>query len=198
MQKRVIKVGGSLLARGSFADELGDYLQAFRSDQNVILVGGGAMVDCLRAWHQIHQLDERESHWLAVDTLDINAQLVAHLLPNSELVASYDRLSERLNSTEPGSCVFAPSGWLRELRASEPGALPENWRVTSDSISALLAKQLGLSQLIVLKSLTADSADVQELSTAGIVDELFPQYAANLEVIVDCLFAPSPLRAISK
>ncbi len=58
--------------------------------------------------------------------------------------------------------------------------LPKAWDVTSDTLAAWLAGELKADRLILVKSVDPPSAaeTAADLAAAGIVDPLFPHYAA--------------------
>jgi aspartokinase-like uncharacterized kinase len=71
---------------------------------------------------------------------------------------------------------------LRSQDAGGGASLPCSWEVTSDSIAAWLAIQLGTEELVLFKSVSAKAADLEELSANGVVDGYFPEAAAGLVV----------------
>ncbi len=58
--------------------------------------------------------------------------------------------------------------------------LPQSWDLTSDSLAAWLAGKLRAEKLLLIKSVDCPVAQAaKELAEAGIVDPLFPHYAAE-------------------
>ena len=72
------------------------WLNGERPARNVLIVGGGRLVDALRQSDQTHAIDESVMHWLAIDCLGIQARLMAGLLKEAELVAEWNGLRRRL------------------------------------------------------------------------------------------------------
>ncbi len=69
---------------------------------------------------------------------------------------------------------------------SRPGALPHEWRVTTDSIAARVAAVVGADRLILLKSTDVPPGTPWEVAAAnGWVDEHFPQIARTLACPVE-------------
>ena len=67
--------------------------------------------------------------------------------------------------------------WSPEPMA-RAAALPETWALTSDSLSAWLAGELGALHLLLVKHGRYEGAavDVRRLVAEGVVDSLFPRY----------------------
>src|SRR5262249_43122408 len=58
-------------------------------------------------------------------------------------------------------------------------ALPESWRLTSDSLAAWLGGRLGASRILLLKHRDppGHSISLREAARSSLVDPLFPDYA---------------------
>lgn len=188
---RVIKVGGSLFDEPRLPQLLGNWLAMQPVATNVLLVGGGALVDAVRQLDQLHAVGEERSHWLAVQAMSVTASLLADLLPGAMLVERFDKLVELLAADrsipEGRLIVFDSWQFLREVEPGTPGRrLPHHWQATSDSIAARLAAATAhsgrqLHELVLLKStLPARGATLADAAAAGIVDGCFPQQAAEL------------------
>jgi aspartokinase-like uncharacterized kinase len=95
---------------------------------------------------------------MAVLAMDQYAHLIASRLPTGKLVVR----SKEIETTLDERCipVLAPYRWMRE---ADP--LPHSWDVTSDSISAWVAAQVGAGRLVLVKPPGA--------SGPGIVDPCF-------------------------
>lgn len=168
---RVVKIGGSLLARTAWPGELRDLLAGIAAPATVI-VGGGAVVDGLRAIDAAGPRPPALLHRLAIDAMALTARIVADAIA-APLVAEPVRAS--------GVIVLDVPAWLaREGRSS---LLPEGWHVTSDSIAALAAATSDAS-LVLAKSVPPPSvADLKALAEAGWVDRHFPVVAARVPAI---------------
>jgi dihydroneopterin aldolase len=66
--------------------------------------------------------------------------------------------------------VWLPYELLRGARD-----IPEDWDMTSDSLSAWLAGRVGASSLLLIKQTDQISDSLQELAGMGVVDRLLPQ-----------------------
>jgi 5-(aminomethyl)-3-furanmethanol phosphate kinase len=138
----VLKVGGSLWRRPNRIRRLMATLVTLAPPHTLVVVpGGGTFADRVRRTDHRFTLDPSSSHWMAILAMDQSAYLLRHLAPRALLIRNPQEIGVgRLN-------VLAPSAWL--LRADP---LPHSWRVTSDSISAWVARALRARLLILLKS----------------------------------------------
>jgi aspartokinase-like uncharacterized kinase len=190
MDVRVVKLGGSLLDDADIAARYRRWLNTQRPARNVLIVGGGKLVEVLRRADRTHALDESLLHWLAIDCLGINARLVAGLLPEAELVSEWNGLRRRLLQMLPdgksGTLVFDVTGFMRQIEPRLPGArLAHGWNVTSDSIAARVAAGLAAGELVLLKSAlpSEEPQTTQALADIGYVDESFPTIAREVRMI---------------
>ena len=188
---RVVKVGGSLFDEPRLPQLFGNWLSLQPGAHNILLAGGGALVDAVRRVDRVHALGEERSHWLAVRAMSVTATLVADLLPGAVLVERFDTLVASLTNDTPALefrvLVFDCWQFMHEVEPSVPGQrLPHNWRATSDSIAARLAVAIehsgrSISELVLLKStLPARGASLSEDVTAKVVDPCFPDLATGL------------------
>lgn len=83
---RVVRLGGSLLDLADIAKRIRDWIAQQSDAVNLLIVGGGTMVDVVREMDRIHRLEAASSHRLALMSMRISAQLVAELLPEAILV----------------------------------------------------------------------------------------------------------------
>ena len=51
-----------------------------------LIAGGGPAADLIRTMDRIHGLGDEQAHWLAIDALDLNARILASLLPGCVVV----------------------------------------------------------------------------------------------------------------
>jgi aspartokinase-like uncharacterized kinase len=139
----VVKVGGSLLAHERHLDAvLARLADAARRVRLLIVPGGGPFADAVRDLDRRVGLSDDDAHWMAILAMDQYARV----------------LEEKIAGRVP---VLAPSTWLR---AADP--LPHSWDVTSDSIAAWVAGQVGAHRLVLVKPPGAAGA---------VVDAYFPR-----------------------
>lgn len=176
---RVIKLGGSLLEWPELASRLRAWLAVQPPAVNVAIVGGGALVDKLRALDAAHSLSPETSHWLAIRAMSIMAAAVAELVPEAILVDEV----EHLDFSESGPLQILDAQRFLRAEHGSADALPASWDVTSDSIAARVAAVLQAQELVLLKStLTPDATDLVSLAVSGYVDACFPHAAQSLAV----------------
>ena len=141
----VIKIGGGLL---STIDELDRVLSAVAklaaSRRILIVPGGGPFADAVREVDRRIGLTADAAHWMAVLAMDQYAQLLASKLDRGVVVVS--PLDAAAALEERRVPVLAPSRWLADV---DP--LPHTWDVTSDSIAAWVAGQVGARDLVLVK-----------------------------------------------
>ncbi len=137
----VVKVGGSLGARPRTLRRLMSTLAALaRRHALVVVPGGGPFADQVRRADRRFALGDSPAHWMAILAMDQYAYLLASL-PKGAVIARGPAsvAAGRLN-------VLAPSAWL-----ARRDPLPHSWQVTSDSIAAWVARELGARMLVLVK-----------------------------------------------
>ena len=162
----VVKIGGSLLSRPGWPAAVADLL-AETADAQLIVVGGGPVVDGLRAIDAAAPQPSEAMHWRAIEALGITARVMAQAL-RLPLVAAPAGM--------PHGVLDVPV-WLRG-----DTSLPVGWHVTSDSIAALAAVAAGAGLLLV-KSVPPPADDLSAAAAAGWVDPHLPVVARALDHI---------------
>ena len=114
--------------------------------------------DAAREVDQVRPLGDTAAHWMAMLAMDQLAHLLAARMADARLVESGAEAHAALGR----GCVpvLAPSRWLRD---ADP--LPHGWAVTSDSIAAWVAGELGAVRLVLVKPAAGE--------VARMVDEYF-------------------------
>ena len=174
---RVIKLGGSLLEWPSVPSALRNWLPKQLPALNVLVPGGGAFANAIRQADRDFGLGQESSHWLCIDALSVSARLIAAIIPNARLIATYDQLQAATKAPrDAANIVFDPADFLRHHDPHLPGSeLPHNWTVTSDSIAARLAQTLPADELVLLKSCDPPAISLSALARSGYIDEQFPK-----------------------
>ena len=149
----VVKVGGALLAdRDAFEHTL-SALERVRAVHRLLIVpGGGPFADAVRTVDQRYGLTCDDAHWMAILGMEQFALALASKLHCAALVHDRDEIV-RAHAQEMLP-VLAPYRWLRE---ADP--LPHSWDVTSDSIAAWVASELGAARLVLIKPDAHDALD---------------------------------------
>lgn len=174
---RVIKLGGSLLEDPHLRSRFAIWLARQIPANNVVVVGGGGLVDALRAIDRAQQLATTHSHALAIDAMSVTARLAATLLE----LPCIDRRSGLADLAGATAILDVRLFILEEEPELEGEPIPSSWQVTSDSIAARLADALRATELVLLKStLPPPGATLEEASDAEYVDAYFPHAAARV------------------
>ena len=146
----VVKVGGGVLADAAGLDAaLGTVSEVARSCRLVIVPGGGPFADAVRAVDRQLGLSSSTAHWMAIAAMDQYAQVIAERLDRTSLVEDPRDIATAIAIGRVP--VLKPSRWLRE---ADP--LPHSWEVTSDSIAAWIAGQVGARRLVLVKPAGVD------------------------------------------
>lgn len=166
----IVKLGGSLLGRTGWGDEV-RALVATLPAPRVLVVGGGLLVDGLRAIDAAGPQPAALVHGLAIECMRITARLVAATLGAPLVVEATD--------ATPAAVLDAPA-WL--AGADRFDRLPVGWHVTSDSIAAAVAAELDAG-LVLAKSVPPSHGDIERLAATGWVDGYFPTASRPLSRI---------------
>ena len=186
IQRRVIKLGGSLLDLDDLVPRLRTWLAAQQPMPSVMLVGGGRLADAIRDAYAVHSLGEEAAHWLCIRLLGVTAELLAKLLPEATLVRESGELfvaeaTRRLVVFDPEQFLREEASLIERYSVGGIAPLPHSWDVTSDSIAARLAVLPHTGELVLLKSsLPSNTATLRQAADAGYVDRYFPTAAADL------------------
>ena len=89
-------------------------------------------------------LSDDAAHWMAVLAMDQYAHLLVSRLRTAGLASDVAGIAAQLDHGRLP--VLAPSRWLRD---ADP--LPHSWDVTSDSIAAWVAGEVGAVRLVLVK-----------------------------------------------
>ena len=169
---RIIKVGGSLFTMSDLRKRIADWsAQNIQLDNlncvNVWVAGGGAMVDAVREWQNLHGLDDLEAHRKSIDLLSITASLFHNLFLDWTFVTDIHQLIATKSSSN-SNVVFDCSEWAKANRS-----LKADWETTSDSIALQLAIELNASELHLLKSASPLSSKIEDAIAEHLVDKNF-------------------------
>jgi len=179
----VVKVGGSLFDWPELPRRLTAFLDARRTiaptERAVLIAGGGATVDVVRALDRIHGLGDECAHQLALHALDLTAVLLSALVPGSIVVSRLESLAGAWNARSIP--ILAPRASIIEFDRAGRDPLPASWHVTSDAIAARLAVAMAADCLFLLKSAPLPAAaNRQDAAQLGLVDPMLPAVARSL------------------
>ncbi len=177
-----IKLGGSLLDTPGLPSWLARFLAGHAGRRPVLIVGGGAPADFIRAMDQAHRFGEEVAHRLALRALDLTAHVASAIVVGTEVVESLGALPEVWRSGR--TPILAPRRFLDEDDRSSD-ALAHSWDVTSDSIAARVASRIAASELVLLKSVQLPpDVDRHAAARLGLVDPAFPVASRGLRRIL--------------
>lgn len=165
----VIKLGGSLL---SDRDSLVQCLETIEKCQKkvVIVPGGGIFADQVRASQKQWQFNDAIAHEMALLAMKQVALLFKGIKHSLLLVENIPSIHHILLNRS--AVVWSPSATLSNF-----SNLDANWDVTSDSLAAWLAGQLGASELILVKSTNIpEGLTYQQMQAKGLVDKAFVRF----------------------
>lgn len=170
----VVKVGGSLFDLPILGLCLAEWCQ--RWPRTLLIAGGGRAADQIREIATLHtSLSEADAHWLAINAMGFQAQVLSAITK----IPCYKDPAVLQHSTWATPVLLDPA----RLLADDNGrSLPIGWHVTSDSIAAFVAQQMGIAHLVLLKSIDVTGDDRHEWAKRGWVDSYFPQAAEGLAV----------------
>jgi len=141
----VIKVGGAVCREGATRHTALAAVGQFAERRRILVVpGGGAFADEVRAAQQAQGFSEDIAHWMAILAMDQLARVIAAELEGAHLIHLRNEVDPVHHAGKIP--VLAPHTWLR---AADP--LPHSWDITSDSIAAFIAGAVGACELILLK-----------------------------------------------
>jgi aspartokinase-like uncharacterized kinase len=173
----VVKLGGSLLDMSDLSRRLRTWLDTLSTSYVLLVPGGGATADVIRALDRCHCLGEETAHWLALRALSLNAAFLQTLIPTSEVID--DWRSAHAVCRRGGVPILDPLRFAQEDEGRQ-GHLPHCWEATSDALAARVAVVAQARELILLKSVTIrDDVSWAEAARCGYVDRCFDQICAQ-------------------
>ena len=179
----VIKVGGGLLEHVEHLDRVLTAIADVASSRRVVVIpGGGPFADAVRDADGRLGLGDDAAHWMAILGMDQYAHLLASRLSGAVVASTREAIDSA--HRERQIPVLAPSRWL-----SSVDPLPHTWDVTSDSIAAWVAGELGAARLLLVKPPGAAGDDL--------VDAYFER-ALPPSVTYDCLAADEAIRLLNQ
>lgn len=140
----IVKIGGSLLGSPELSRWL-EVLVKFSKGHVIIVPGGGLFADAVREAQNLTNASDAIAHQLALLAMDQFGLLLAGM--NDGLVTASSELEIAERGWQHRAMVWLPSQMILADQS-----IPQNWQVTSDSLSAWLANKLGAEQLILVKS----------------------------------------------
>jgi aspartokinase-like uncharacterized kinase len=110
----------------------------------LVIPGGGAFADQVRLAQCAQGFSDDAAHWMAILAMDQVAHVIAEELDGAELIHHRQDVA---TAHDAGKIpVLAPYAWMRAT-----DVLPHSWDITSDSIAAFIAHQVGAVELVLVK-----------------------------------------------
>ena len=180
----VVKLGGSLNRDPLLRDWL-HLLAGCGGGRVVVVPGGGAFADQVREHQALWRFDDLAAHNMAIlammQTAMMMQGLAPGLVPGLALATTEDDIHRVLHAGRVA--VWSPAGWIREHADDMT-----HWGVTSDSLAAWLAAQLGASSLVLVKSCEIEAGlDLARYAELGVLDEDFCRVAAGRRYSIELL-----------
>jgi 5-(aminomethyl)-3-furanmethanol phosphate kinase len=166
----VVKLGGSH-AGTAHLDAWLDALAAC-GGRAVIVPGGGAFADAVRAAQASMGFDDAAAHHMALLAMEQFGLALASKRPGLRIATSGDAIVAALGSGEVP--IWAATAMV--LAAKE---IPASWDVTSDSLAAWFAGRIGAARLLLVKhGAPSEPVSAAELAARGVADPAFPRFLA--------------------
>jgi len=164
----VIKLGGAM-ADGPW---LRSWLDQLVSQPVLVVPGGGPFADCVRSLQAKAGFSDAAAHKMALCGMEQYGQMLIDLEPRLKPVSTLLEIGQVL--AQGHSALWMP------LAVKDHPDIPQSWSVTSDSLAAWLATQIGAARLILVKSagLPGVPTPIAQLVEQGMVDKAFPQFAS--------------------
>jgi aspartokinase-like uncharacterized kinase len=148
-----VKIGGAILARAGALELVARALEAAiaRGERLLVVPGGGPFAETVRSMDATHRAGDEAAHWMAVLGMEQYAHLLTARIAGARLVEHPRELAPAYAAR--ALPVLAPYRWLRD---ADP--LPHGWQVTSDSIAAWVAGEVGAHRLVLVKPVVGERA----------------------------------------
>lgn len=175
----VVKVGGSLYDWPGLGPALRAFVAALAPDPVLLVPGGGAFADAVRALHVTHGLTDEQSHGIALESLWPAGRFLCRLVGADEYPTPYPKIP-----TSGRVVVFDAHGFCY----SDGPTLPHTWEVTTDSLAARAAVVWKATRLVLLKSIDMPPGTPwDEAAARGWVDGYFTRALAGFAGRVDAV-----------
>jgi len=169
----VVKLGGSL----ANSEELPRWLEVMATagaGKVVLVPGGGPWADEVREAQKRENFDDRVAHRKALRAMEQYGRVLATTRTEFLPAESIPAIREVLEKVKVA--VWMPY----EMVVADP-LIPENWKVTSDSLAAWLADKLNAPALLLVKSfaIREPHPTIEGMVRRGWVDPAFPQFTSG-------------------
>lgn len=166
----IVKLGGGLAREPALSHWLAAIVEAPRP--RLVVPGGGPFADAVRTLQPRLGFDDRTAHAAAILAMQQYALVLAELEPRLVPVEAEPEI-------EAAAVAGRSAIWFPWAMIGRDPTIEASWRVTSDSLSLLLAIRLGVPELLLVKAaaLPALPIGLESLAERGLLDEAFPELA---------------------
>lgn len=169
----IVKLGGSL----ANSEELPQWLEVIATSgagKVVLVPGGGPWADKVREAQKREGFDNRVAHWEALRAMEQYGRVLEATRPGFVAADSVAAIREVLMKNQ------VPVWMPYEMVVADP-SIRQSWDVTSDSLSAWLAKKLHALALLLVKSVAIGEPQpsIEDMVRRGWVDSCFPQFTSS-------------------
>ena len=174
----IVKLGGSLAQDARLPAWL-KMLAELGGGRVVVVPGGAAFADAVRASQAHWHFDDLAAHNMAVLAMGQTALMIQALEPRLTLATQDEQIRRALHAGR--AAVWMPLSVLRDA----PDALT-SWDVTADSLALWLANRLNAERLVIVKSCVVNPQHgIAELSASGVLDVRFAEWARTADFPID-------------
>lgn len=168
----VVKLGGSLFGDPLLHDWLSTISQRGKG-RVVVVPGGGPFANAVRIAQNQTGFDDVTAHRMALLAMEQSAHMLANLNANFIPAKSPAVMEAVLKKNH------IPV-WLPAEMALAADDIPASWDMTSDSLAAWFATNIGATNLLLVKSCDVPEGELnlERWAQQKIVDPLFPHFAA--------------------
>ncbi|MEY2680147.1 MAG: hypothetical protein RL661_378 [Pseudomonadota bacterium] len=166
----VVKLGGSFWA----AEALLAWLEVLDKRGVIVVPGGGLFADAVREAQQRWGFDDQLAHRLAISAMHQYGLMLQGLCPALQTRTQPGLLKDPIGN---GQSTL----WLPDAESLADQRIRASWDVTSDSLAAWLAENLGAEHLLLIKSVNppAGEATISDLIDMDLVDRAFAEVSKN-------------------
>lgn len=165
----VVKLGGSHLE----APSLLAWLRVIAASAPLLLVpGGGAFADTVRAMQPRLGFSDRAAHDMSLLAMNQFGRLLCDLQPGLKMTGDFAAVETTIAARQVA--VLAPWPMLVE----EP-TLAASWDVTSDSLALWFARHYRSNLLIVKRARPSGDLALATLSASAFLDRAFPRLSED-------------------
>lgn len=161
----VVKLGGSL----ALSVELPLWLEALAECRVVVVPGGGLFADAVRVAQQHWGFADERAHAMAITAMSQYGRMLQALCPRLATVSDPRALASL-------PALGQAAVWVPDAEALANERIKASWDVSSDSLAAWLADQLGAERLLLIKAAPVpESGHLPQLVESGLLDRAFPE-----------------------